>query len=234
MYPYAYLTWDLLFLAFWILLFISRPRVRREMLLFSIVGAFLGPLAGYFYAFDYFRPEHLFGGLLGIEELLNGFVNAGIAAGLYEFVRLDRGQRTARPGLWPLALVTYVFGALWMYVGIVSLGVPSIWVSLGLFFGLGLFILFWRPRLWHNALWSGVLFMSFHTVFYLWFFAAYPGVLEAWWVTDGMLGVYPLGVPLEEILWTFGWGFVAGPCSELCARLTLPRWAKRALTPYVS
>lgn len=234
MYPYAYLEWNLIFFAVWLLIFVTRPRVRREMLLFSFVGALLGPVAGYFYAFDYFRPEHLFGGVVGIEELLNGFVNGGVAAGLYEFVRLDRGVRPSRPGLWKYGVLTYALGALWMHVGIVTLGFPSLWVFLALFFALAFVLLSLRPRLWHNALWSGVLFMSFHTVFYIWFFATHPGILEAWWVTDALLGVYPFGVPLEEILWTFAWGLVAGPGSELCARLRLPRDLEHMLKPYVS
>lgn len=220
---YTYLAWNLVFLAVWLFIYLVRPKVRREMLLFSIMCIPLGPIAAYFYFGDYFQPARVFGGPFGIEDLLNAFVNAGIAGALYEFVRFDGRGKPERPGLVVYALAAYAFGTLFMYSG-VALGFSSINTSLVMFALVGLSMVVARPRLLRNALWSGLLFCGLHTVFYICFFAVYPEALS-WWRLENASGILPLGIPLEEYAWTFGWGFVAGPASELVARLKVPRFA---------
>ncbi len=215
---HAFLYWNLFFLLVWAVLYVCLPRVRREMLVFSLLCAPLGPIAAHFYATDYFEPAYTLG--LFAETMLNGFVNGGIAGSVYDFFRLDRGERSTRRGFFYLALCAYAFGTLWMYLG-EQLGINSVYTSLTLFAFVGVLMLTLRPRLIRNSLFSGILFCAFHSAFYVVFFFIFPDAIS-WWRLENVSGYVPFGVPVEEIVWTFAWGAIAGPASELTARLRIP------------
>jgi hypothetical protein len=220
MYPYAYLVWCLMFVVVWLTLYYIRKDTRREMVLMSFFSTPLGPISEYFHVMDYWRPETITGTLIGPEDVIIAFLIGGISAVLYEFLYQEKRERSERPGIFILILVSYAVGA-----GILAFGM---WLGLGsvvtTFTLLSLFIavpLALRPRLIQNSFLSGIAFMTFLFLFYKVFIWMYPGIVDAWWF--GASGVRVLGVPVEELTWGFLWGMVAGICSELVARLKIPR-----------
>ena len=229
---FAYSVWALLSLILWICIYILRPKVRREMLILSLIVAPIGILGGYFHSLDYFLPVRLFGTLWSIEDVIIGFTYGGIAGALYEFLGYDRKERAQRPGYWMYGLLTLFLAGFWMWVA-GAIGLNSAYAFTITALVLGLFVCIMRPRLWRHALFTGAAFCIGHTFFYLAFFSAFPDALS-WWMLGNVSGELLWGIPVEEFVWTFAWGFALGPASELATRLPLPRQLERALKPYVS
>lgn len=229
---FTYSVWAIISLVVWVCIYSARPRARREMLILSLVVAPIGILGGYFHSLDYFLPVRLFGTLWGIEDVIIGFSYAGIAGALYEFLGYDRKERAQRPGYWIYGLLVLLLAALWMWVA-GKVGLNSAYAFPITALALGLFVCVMRPRLWRHALFTGSAFCVGHTFFYLMFFAVYPDAL-LWWKLENVSGTLLWGIPIEEFLWTFAWGFALGPASELATRLPLPQLVERMRIPYVS
>lgn len=106
------------------------------------------------------------------------------------------------------------FGVVWMYVGSMVLGFNSIYVSILGFLIIGASILFTRHDLLKDALYSGLLVGGLMFVFYLLFGLIFDGIIQEWWMLKNISGITIYGAPLEELMWGFSWGFVAGPAYE--------------------
>lgn len=218
-YQFAYLFWAFYFGFFWLLFYLLKPSVRREMLILSVVTGVLGPLGAFFYTQDYWQPSTLFGSQIGIEDALVGFFYGGVAASLYEIFFFNQPNRSHKPGSIPLSLMAVVGGAFLMYLGVFVFHINSLYVSLAVLFIPGIAMTFYRPRLWKHAFVTGILFTAFSFIYFQVFIALFPGIIESWWRLSHISGSLIAGVPLEEILFAFAWGFAVGPASELAARL---------------
>lgn len=220
---YSYIIADAAALLVWLALFLHRKDLRREMLTMSLIVAPMGPLSELFYLRDYWHPVLVLGYPIGIEDILFAFAIGGIAAVAYEELwrrHPVRARRISRPRSWSLGAIA--FAVVWMYVGSSVLGFNSIYTSISVFLILGVSILYYRRDLLQDALVSGllvaVLLFVCELIFFVWLF---PGTIERWWDLSRISGVLVFGVPLEEILWGFSWGFVAGPAYEFLRGLRL-------------
>ena len=77
---YAYLIGDIIFLAIWLVLYLLRKDIRKEMLIMSLIIAVVGPISEYWYFKDYWYPKMVLGPLHpfgGLEDLLFGFAAGG-------------------------------------------------------------------------------------------------------------------------------------------------------------
>ena len=82
---YAYLLGTIIFLIIWLILYLHRKDLRKEMIVMSMLVAILGMFSEYlWWTHDWWRPQTITGTTIGIEDLLLGFTNGGIAAVLYE------------------------------------------------------------------------------------------------------------------------------------------------------
>ena len=212
--PYSYLVGDGVFLLIWMLLFYWRADLRKKILTMSLLVAPLGPLSEFFYARDYWRPELLGGGRIGIEDIIFAFCIGGIAGVIYEelFGRrfTKRHLQNHRKTMFALS----VFGLTWMVVGSVVLRYNSIYVSASGFIVIALVMLVLRHDLIKVALFSGILVGCLMFVFYLIFLSIFPGAIHQWWMLKNLSGILIFGVPLEELMWGFGWGMIAEPASN--------------------
>lgn len=220
---YVYFVWSLLWLVVWGVFFSLRTESRREMLITSLVFAPLGPIVMYFHIVDYFHPVTLFSSPWSIENWLFGFTTGGIAAVLYEQVCTKGRLDYTRGGSMTALAVAMPLGVGWMSTSMFVLSINSLYASVILFLVVGLSMLFLRPRLIPNAVISGALFALFLWLFYEVFRLVYPELFTTLWVAEGLSGLTLFGVPVEEVLWGFGVGFMLGPASELAAQLRLPK-----------
>jgi hypothetical protein len=65
-----------------------------------------------------------------------------------------------------------------------------------------------------DALFSGLFVGGLMFIFYLVFGTLFDGIIQKWWLLKNISGILIFGAPLEELMWGFGWGFVAGPAYE--------------------
>ena len=63
-----------------------------------------------------------------------------------------------------------------------------------------------RPDLWRNTLVGGVVFLALYAVFLLGLKSLWPGYIEAVWSHGDLIAWRPAGLPLEELLFGFGFG----------------------------
>jgi len=216
-YQYAYLIGNLFFLVVWVVFFISRKDLRAEILLMSLLVAPLGA-SQYFYLRDYWQPEYFgntFFGIFGFEDILFSFLIGGIAAVIYEEVF---GKRHSKRHLKQHTLLMFGFsvvGVIWVFVGTILLDINSIYVTSALPVLVGIIIIVLRHDLLKDALWSGLLTGTLMFLFYFLFFnPLYPDILQDLWMLENVSGIMIVGVPIEEIMWAFSFGFVAGPTYE--------------------
>lgn len=217
-YHYAFIFFDALIGCVWLALYLSKKSVRKEMLHVSLWTAPLGPLSELFYIHDYWRPEYLGGLSFGIEDLLFAFFIGGIGAVICEALMGPRWRvghtRRRRNTLVPLVLV----GIAWMYAGVFWLGLNSIYVSsLGLL-AVGTVLIHRCKSYLRDAVMSGVLTALIMFAAYQILFLVYPNIIARWWFLDSISGMLVIGVPIEELLWAFSWGFFVNPLYEFIVR----------------
>lgn len=215
LHPYAYLVGDALFGAVWLVLFLWRKDLRRELITMSAVGGLLAPGA-LIYLPDYWNPDHIIGpSPLGVEDFLFAFFISGIGGVLYEAVvgkvhTLCECRRVSRRriiGIIAAALLTlavFVFG----------FKMNSIYANYLAFGVLFAYIIYFRLDLLWQSLASGVAVALLMFFFYQVWIALYPGIIEHWWQLENLSGALIVGVPLEEILWGFSWGIAGGALYE--------------------
>lgn len=213
-FQYASMLGNLLFLIVWIILFLIRRDLRNEILIMSLIVAPMGPISEIFYLRDYWQPEFFNSALSIIEELLFGFTIGGITAVIYEVFfgkkYLQKNLRLHSHSKW--LFVVGIFGITCiMFVGSVILGFNSMYVSIAAFLIIGIFILIMRRDLLKEAFFSGLFVGILMFLFYFIWTRIFPSVIQEWWLLKNISGVIILGVPLEELMWGFSWGFAAGP-----------------------
>ncbi|MFQ5895989.1 MAG: lycopene cyclase domain-containing protein [Nitrospinota bacterium] len=226
MVPYAYLIGSLSFVAAWGLLYLRATGARRAMLWTSLLLAPAGPISQYWHLQDYWGPAHLVRVELGAwrfgaEDYLFTFGFAGLASGLFEVQAQARGLPPPGPfsrwvvcrmvGFGTLGLALMALGASgfqWnsLYAGVLAIFLPAI-LMVGN-----------RRELWWLSLATAAEVAALFWLFY-WalFIPLFPGVIEAWWRSEGVSGLRVMGVPLEEPLWAFFGGLFAGPAFRCCA-----------------
>ena len=221
-YQYAYLLGNLLILfPLWLFLFLHRKDLRKEILIVSLLIGIGGPLSELWYLRDYWRPETFNGWPIGIEDFLFGFFIGGIASSIYEEIfGKHHSKRVNRKHHWSwfiipvVALSVFVLNLL-----IFVFGVNSIYASISIFIALTLLILYFRHDLLVDSLMSGLLVGAIMFFGYLIFLTIFPEAIHQWWILQNISGILILGVPIEELLWAFGWGMVGGPMYEFFAGL---------------
>jgi len=181
----------------------------------SLLVAPMGPLSEFFYLRDYWRPELFNGWPIGLEDLLFAFLIGGIASVIYEeFFGRQYVKRQNMSHLKWMPVFAF-FGVAWMIGGNIFLGFNSIYVSSLGFLIIGMLMIFLRRDLFVNALLSGLLVAGIMFAFYLVNGAIFGGgIVQRWWLLQNISGIIIFGAPIEELLWGFGWGFLAGPVYE--------------------
>jgi len=146
---------------------------------------------------------------LDIESLIFCFAIGGLAVASYRVLvpaaehvipPQDRGSHLHR---WHLAALLSPFFVLllllilpWnpIYPGIVALFAGAVASCLC------------RPDLWCNTVIGGVMFLVLYWVFLMGLKVLWPGYIEAVWNIRDLIAWRPAGLPLEELLFGFGFG----------------------------
>lgn len=210
-YHYAYLELSLIFLVIWIIFFLWRKDLRKEILFVSLVIAVMGPLNEIlFYFNDYWRPDIFTRCYMGVEDLIYAFAIGGIGATIYYVIFNKKYSRPKYTG-YPFYLSLFFMAGLPLELFVNKVvGVNSIYVTCSFLVLITMIMLFLRKDLWWNALASAILFTLLFAVIYIFWIYLYPNVFTDWWMTKNVSGVSIFRVPIEEYLWAFCWGLSSG------------------------
>lgn len=226
-YTYTCVVYALLFLLAWTLVYALSPRARTAMIWTGLAFAPAALISELWHLQDYWSPIYVaqlkigtvrFG---GVEDYVFGFALAGISAGVFEALALRQGL----PALPRASLLAYLrmtglglIGLSLMVVITTFLHLRSIHTAIVATTLTALLMFVLRPEVVSRALLTALAFAGF-----FWFFYAaimiplYPGMIDAFWMPHGNLGIRLGGVPVEEIIWGFSASLFAGPVFRVCS-----------------
>lgn len=210
-----YLLGSLFLLLIWLLIFIFQKKLRKEMLIASLLVT-PAALSEVFFVPGYWIPDTIGNPKLSIEDFIFTFAVGGIIVVIYELFMRGKAkhQRLCNcfngelfPGLIlgigviTIFLAYAIFRINFMYA-----------VYIGIVVNVVLMVVT-RPDLIKKILYSGLLFGLFYFLFFSAFAFFIPDFIMHWNLNN-LSGLILLSVPLEEIIWAFGVGALLGPIYE--------------------
>ncbi len=212
---YAWLTWSLLFLTIWIILYLSRPAFRKEMMqisLFTMLLGFTEPL----FVPAYWNPPTLFNlaQLTGfdIESLVFTFAIGGTGSVLYKLVykrgdtRMEMSEMHHRRHKYHLYILTSPIPIFLLLAIFTDLN--HIYCGIIAMFAGALLTLYCRPDLKWKIWIGGLLFLIYYFLFFISLVLVFPDYVAQVWNLKVLSGILILGIPLEELLFAFSFGML--------------------------
>ena len=197
-------------LGIWIVLFIARPILRREMLWVSVLTMPLG-LTEPLFVPEYWNPPSLFNLAartgFDIESLIFSFALGGVAAVFYEAVTKKRHKRISEPhgkGMHWIAIAFPLIAFLPLYFFTTLNPIYSVIIAAALG---AIAVIACRQDLTKQILMGGVCIATLYFFSFLLINLVFPKFVT-YWNLSVLSGVLILGVPLEEILFAFTIGMV--------------------------
>lgn len=220
---FFYLSFTGIYFVIWIILFLLRKDLRKEMLALGVVFGIAGVISQLTHVVDWWQPPTITGTRIGIEDFLIGFFMGGVVGVLYEefFKKHFRSVRKRKPtffnwffhwsllGLFAVSFLAsfYIFGLHSFYAALVALCLFTF------------YMLVMRRDLIVDSLVSGVLTVIVGTVVYLLLFLLFPNyIVQFWYLPDVWFSKMLLGIPLAEYIWYFFAGAFIGPLYEYLDR----------------
>lgn len=212
---WVYLIACLPLLSVWIIFFLWRKDVRREMVFMSsIVGLVSVATAYYWWTIDWWHPATITGTRVGVEDFVMGFFSGGIMAVAYEVllrrrlyvVKLQNHHMGGCAALLFLAFLTS-----WLFWGV---GITSFYASTMALIATAV-IIFWERRdLIVDGLLSGVFMTVIAASSYCVIQYISPTWIQQTYHWSALSGVLIRGVPIEEFIFWFLAGVLFGPFYE--------------------
>ncbi len=218
---YVYLVGSLIFFAIWLIFFILRKDLRREMLIVSIPGAILQYVGcKYWCIIDWWNPYTLFGRGVGFEDFLFGFSSFGIAAVIYDVLLHKKYARHIwkKPRFY-IRIYFLILIIAFLSLALFASGTTSFTAYVSVAVISSSILLISHHQLFTNSLLSGLLFMLISVPIYLVLNALSPGWIEHTYLFDSLSGIRIFTIPLEEYLYYFVTGLIIGPLFEYSKRV---------------
>lgn len=215
---YAYLIWSLVYLVVWVVLYVVKPGMRRQMVALSLIAAPLG-LSEPLFVPEYWSPPHGILDISGwtgfnfdIESLIFCFAIGGIGPVLYQALAPKLSGASVGSPPSRLRYHCRFLAALCPAAAFVLLEFTTGWnpvytASLAMFVG-AVASLLCRPDL-KTSIWvGGAVFLLIYFVFFKLFDLAFPGYIERVWSLPALSGVLLWGIPVEECLFAVSFGMM--------------------------
>ncbi len=209
----AWLTFSLILLGIWVLIWLIKPLIRKEMILASILTAPFG-LTEPIFVPEYWNPPSLFNLAANtgfdIESLIFSFAIGGIGSVLYEafvkvkHIKMSHHEMISKKHRFHLLALLSPFIAFILLSFFTSLN-PIYSVSISMTIG-SIAAMLCRPDLISKVVVGSLLFFSLYLVFFLTFNFIYPSIVEQVWNLEAISGILILGVPLEELMFALTFG----------------------------
>lgn len=209
---YTYLIITLISFIPWLVLYLHRKDLHREMITMSILVAFMGLISNYFWwTEDWWRPLNITSTRIGIEDVMLGFSNGGIAAVLYEEIFKKRLYRykgaNHKLGALLLILILFSITAYFFHLQKLSSFVAG---SIATIIAAGILIV-QRRDLFYDALLTGVCLAIATIPGFLILELISPDFIEKTWLWGNLSGIRIAAVPLEDLVFYFLSGLFIAP-----------------------
>lgn len=213
----AWLLWSAFLIVIWGVIYalLKNKESRKEMLIVSLWTSLVGFSEPLFVP-EYWNPPSLFDLAhrtgFDMESLIFSFGIGGIAVVLYERIFRTRHETIPisahhalrhRYHLWAILSAPIVFAILALITNLNPIYTSAIAMVVG-----GLAGWYCRPDLKKKMIASAFLFLGLYFFYFLTLIALYPGYVEQVWRLDAISGILIVGVPLEELMFAFSFGFL--------------------------
>jgi len=199
-----------------VIYFVIKGReARKEMLVVSLWTSLLGFTEPLFVP-EYWNPPSLFDLAhrtgFDIESIIFSFAMGGIAVIIYESIFKYKHSMITGPEKHShrhrFHFATLSSAPLTFFTLLLATNFNPIYSSfIALIVG-GLATWYCRPDLKNKMIVSAFLFLGLYLVYFLTLIAAYPGYVGQVWNFSGISGFRFAGVPIEELMFAFGLGFL--------------------------
>ena len=210
-----WLIFSLLFLLAWLLIWLSKPRLRKKMFWISLFTMPFG-LTEPLFVPEYWNPPALFNLAartgFDIESLIFSFAIGGIGSVIYETLIKTRHKKVSkhemhgrrhRFHLLSLSSPIIIFLLLFIFTRLNSIYSASIAMFIG-----SVASLLCRPDLKKKIWLGGIMFFLIYFIFFLSFNLIYPGIVYKIWNLNALSGILIVGIPLEELIFAFTFGMM--------------------------
>jgi hypothetical protein len=164
----------------------------------------------------YWNPPSLFNlahqTRFDIESFIFSFAIGGIAVTLYDWIFktrheaipiTERHELRHKYHLWAIASSPIIF-----FLFLLTSNLNPIYSAFIALIAGGLATWYCRPDLKRKMAASAFLFLGLYFLYFLTLIAFYPGYVERVWNLPSISGILIVGVPLEELMFAFGIGFM--------------------------
>ena len=207
-----------MYAPFFLILYFWRKDTRKEIMIAGLVFGVVAFLTEPIFIKYYWHPEYIFplfinGVQIGsFEDFLYGFLKGGIAAVIYEEVfsqtvyKMRSHQHHWKRMLAPI----FIGGIIIFLLTTIFLNVNPIFSSALVCLVFLVYLFIYRQDLLSHAIYSGLIVTLITFAGFILLLSVYPGLIESWWKTNSLVGIYLAGIPLEELLEGFLVGFFGG------------------------
>ncbi|MBI2627486.1 hypothetical protein HYW72_00995 [Candidatus Nomurabacteria bacterium] len=212
----TYLIGVLMYFPVWLILYIYRKDLRKEILLMgSLVAIVATFMEAFIWTKDWWKPTTITGTIVGIEDILFGFFVGGIIVSIYEEIFKDklvkiRGKKNThlKHFIIVILLSTFIGNFTFFYINI-----HSFYSSLFTMLIPTLVIYFYRKDLIILSLTSGVIITLISIPIYYIIFSFDPTAIN-FWIHKNISGIMLLNIPVEDLVWFFVTGMFISPLYE--------------------
>lgn len=214
---YAWLIWSLILLAIWIVVYLSLKtrEAKKEMLVVSLWTSLFGATEPIFVP-EYWSPPSLFNLAertgFDIESFIFCFAVGGLAVIIYEWLfgakhepvpLMEKQHPRHRVHLAVFLSAPLIFFVLFAFTDLNP--IYSVFITL---MATGLLTWYCRPDLKKRMFVGAAIFLVLYFFYFLTLIAMFPGYVEQVWNLAAISGILIFGVPLEELMFAFSFGFL--------------------------
>lgn len=220
-HKYAYLVATLLFFIPWTFLIIKRKDLRKEIITMGILFAFMSLATAYFWTLDWWKPITITGTRIGIEDFILGIGNGGVAAVMYEWVFKKTLYKSRSKPHNVGTVVLILFSFLIIVTLIYYFRLTSFFACITALIIASAILMFLRRDLLVSSFTNGLLTVALVLPVYYILILFSPGIVDRTYFKDTLSGIRLTGIPIEEIIFYFCFGFFAAPLYEYWQSLRL-------------
>lgn len=203
MYEYAYFVGCMMLFGVWVVFYLLRNDLRKELFFGSFLGLPFG-ITEIFFIHEYWYPPSLFNLIakygFGVEDFIFSFFVGGIAAIIYEVVTKSKVKkfRPKHRGILPIILFTLLF--LVLEAVFPHTTIYNIFIALC---GGSLYIGLLRRDLFTEMLVSGLTFGLLYFFLFLIFNHLFPDFIKTTYNLANLTHLSIMNIPIEEFLFAF-------------------------------
>lgn len=196
----------------WIIFFILRKDLRREMLIMSLLASPLG-IFDLLYVPTYWIPQTLFGLPIGIEGIIFSFLIGGIAAVSYAEISQKKVQKINKNQRHFSIFVFALVLPLVLLINYFALFNIAVAMYIALLVGIVLIVMV-RHDLLKASIIGGFIFGLIYSVAIILWINIFPSGKD-WFILEGLPRIYFLNAPIYEIIFAILFGAYWGCLYEL-------------------